>query len=156
MIYSYLKVLHVAAVIIFLGNILTGLFWMRFAVKTRDLKIINHTILGIIKSDRLFTIPGVILITTFGFSAAIVGSVPLIRTGWILWSIILFSISGIAFGYKVAPLQKKLLQLTIKPSAENFDWQTFNKEFKSWEIWGLIALVTPVLAFIMMVLKLPK
>ena len=155
MIYAYLKVLHVAAVIIFLGNILTGLFWMRYAVKTGDVKIINHTIRAVIRSDKLFTIPGVILITVFGFSAAIVGSVPLLRTGWILWSIILFTISGVAFSWKVAPLQSKLLRLTSQLSAD-FDWPKFNKQFHAWESWGLIALITPFLAFIMMVLKIPK
>ena len=65
--YSYLKLIHLIAVMIFLGNIITGLFWMHIAVKTKDLKIISFTIKGIIKADRYFTIPGVIVITTGGF-----------------------------------------------------------------------------------------
>ena len=60
---AYFKLIHVLAVIIFLGNIITGLFWMRIAVKTKDLRIIHHTMNGIIMADRYFTIPGVIVIT---------------------------------------------------------------------------------------------
>jgi uncharacterized membrane protein len=93
MTYSYLKLFHLIAVIIFLGNIFTGAFWMHIAIKTKDLKIIAHTMKGVIKSDRLFTIPGVIFITAGGFMTAIFGHIPILHTGWILWSLILFSIS---------------------------------------------------------------
>ena len=155
--YGYLKLLHVVAVIIFLGNVFTGLFWMHIAVKTRDLKIISHTIKGVIKSDNLFTIPGVVFITTFGLIAAIYGHFPLLHTGWILWSIILFSISGIVFAVKVSPLQKKIRQLTLnQETSTNFDWDTFQKEYLKWEIWGLIALLTPIAALVMMTLKIPR
>jgi len=154
--YSLIKLLHVTAVIIFLGNIFTGLFWMRIAVKTNDLKIIGHTIKGVIKSDRLFTIPGVIFITTFGILAAIQGGIPLLRTGWILWSLILFSVSGIAFAWKVAPLQKKIFTLVRdQESSNDFDCMLFKKIYLQWEMWGLLALLTPVAALIMMTLKLP-
>ncbi|MEX2233215.1 MAG: DUF2269 family protein [Cyclobacteriaceae bacterium] len=154
--YTLLKLLHVVAVVIFLGNIFTGLFWMHIAVKSRDVRIISHTIKGVIKSDRLFTLPCVILITTFGFWAAIQGRIPILGTGWILWSLILFSISGIAFAVKVAPLQKKLDQLTFdKENSSDLDWEAFNNVYVKWEIWGAIALITPIAALVMMTLKLP-
>ena len=68
---AFFKLIHLLAVIIFLGNIITGLFWMRIAVKTKDLRIIHDTMNGIIIADRYFTIPGVIVITVGGFMAAI-------------------------------------------------------------------------------------
>lgn len=141
---------------IFLGNIVTGLFWMRIAVKTKDLQIINFTMKGIIQADRYFTIPGVIVITVGGFLAAIYGHYPILRTGWILWSIIMFSISGLAFAFQVAPLQKKIYNLTIEQAqTADFDWKDFKSVYVKWDIWGLIALLTPLAAFVMMVLKLP-
>ena len=155
--YTYFKLLHLLAVILFLGNIITGLFWMHFAVKTKDLKIINHTMKVIILADRYFTIPGVIIITAGGFLAAIYGHFPILRTGWIFWSIVLFSISGIIFGFKVAPLQKKIYDITLnKQPSFNFDWAYFSKAYFEWDIWGLIAVLTPLAAFVMMTLKIPK
>ena len=157
MIYNYLKLLHLIAVILFLGNIVTGLFWMTIAVKTKDLKIISHSIKGVIKSDRLFTIPGVIVIVAGGFMAAIYGNIPILRTGWIFWSLILFSISGIVFGWKVAPLQRKIYNLTSnRETAHDFNWPGFKKVYLEWETWGLVALLTPVAALVMMVLKIPR
>jgi uncharacterized membrane protein len=155
--YTYFKLIHLFAVVIFLGIIITGLFWMRIAVKTSDLKIINFTMRTIIKLDRYFTIPGVIIITTFGIIAAVYRHFPLLHTGWILWSIILFTISGLAFGFKIAPIQKRINNLTLnkEPSTE-FDWKHFEQIYYKGHIWGIIALLTPMGSFIMMIFKIPK
>ena len=155
--YSYLKLIHLVAVVIFLGNIITGLFWMNIAVKTKDLRIINFVMKGIIRADRYFTIPGVIIITTGGFLAAIYGHFPILKTGWIFWAIIMFSISGLAFAFKVVPLQKKIYNFSLnKEISADFDWKIFNKVYFQWDMWGLIALLTPLAAFVMMVLKIPR
>ena len=153
--YALLKLIHVFAVIIFLGNIITGLFWMRIADKTNNLSIISFTIKGIITSDKLFTIPGVIIITIGGLSAAIHGGIPLLKTGWIFWSLVLFSFSGLIFSWKLAPLQNKIYQLIKNTNADNFNKVLYNSYLKQWEKWGLFALLTPLCALVMMVLKIP-
>lgn len=96
-IYALLKLIHIFAVIIFLGNIITGLYWMKKADRTNNLSIISFTMKGIISSDKLFTIPGVVVITIGGFSAAIYGGIPILKTGWIFWSLVLFILSGLNF-----------------------------------------------------------
>jgi len=151
-----LKVIHLLAVVAFLGNIVTGLFWMQYARKTNDIKIIYHTAKGIIASDKLFTIPGVLIITAGGFFAAIYGGVPLLKTGWIFWSIILFTLSGVFYAYKVAPLQGKMKRVL---ESENYQQVLntghFDKLLKQWHLWGFMALVTPLLSFCMMIYKWP-
>jgi len=154
--YLILKTIHLLAVVAFLGNITTGLFWMKFAVKSNDLKIIHHTAKGIIRSDRIFTIPGVIIITAGGFFAAIYAGIPLLRTGWIFWPIILFSLSGIFFAYKVAPLQGKMKRYLEKSLlTDSYEEHKFKLLLRQWEFWGLMALATPVISFFMMILKWP-
>ena len=155
--YGYLKLIHLIAVMLFLGNIITGLFWMRIAVETKDIRIINFAMKGIIKADRYFTIPGVIVITAGGILAAVYGHFPILTTGWIFWSIIMFTVSGIAFSVKLAPLQKKIYNITLnKETSDDFDWSNFRKLYFEWDIWGLIALLTPLAAFVMMTLKIPQ
>ncbi|HEY7685178.1 MAG TPA: DUF2269 family protein [Gemmatimonadales bacterium] len=152
--YLALKLLHVAAVVLFLGNITTGLFWKAHGDRTRNPVIIAHTLDGIIRSDRWFTIPGVVVIIAGGVAAALVGGLPLLRTGWIAVSIVLFAISGLAFVLRVAPLQQQLLglaQATGEPG--RFDWEAYRKLSRSWKRWGELALLTPVAAFVIMVLK---
>lgn len=151
--YLILKAIHLLAVAAFLGNIVTGLFWMRFARKTNDIRIIHHTAAGIIASDRLFTIPGVIIITAGGFASAIYGGIPLLRTGWIFWPIVLFSLSGLFFAFKVVPLQVRMRKRL--ETGEGFSWKGFDAILKRWEFWGFMAIITPVISFFMMILKWP-
>ena len=151
--YLVLKVLHVASVVVFLGNITTGLFWAGHAHKSRDLKLVASTFDGIIRSDRRFTAPGVLGILVTGFAAAIIAKLPILSTGWIFWPIVLFSISGLVYGIWVAPLQREILNLARDAESSEIAWQAYSKQYKRWEFWGLVALVTPVAAMVIMVLK---
>ena len=154
--YLWLKLIHVAAVIAFLGNITTGLFWHRHAARTRDPKLLAFTMDGIIRSDRIFTVPGVVLILVAGVFAAIQGNFPIMRTGWIFWTIVLFSISGFAFMYRVAPLQRKLRAIATagaEGAGSAFDYAAYHKVTRLWEAWGAIALFAPLIGLVLMVLK---
>lgn len=152
--YIALKVLHVAAVVIFLGNIVTGLLWKVHADETKDPVIIRHTMAGLIRADRWFTIPGVLLIVLSGVGAAVIGGLPLLGTRWILWGIILFTVSGIAYVARVVPLQRKMLEVARSGvETGNVDWDRYRALSHRWNLWGTIALVTPVLAMIAMIAK---
>lgn len=152
--YLALKVCHILAVILFLGNIITGLFWKAHADRTGDPRIMAHTIDGIIRSDRWFTLPGVLLIVVFGVAAAVVGHVPLLRTPWVLWSIVLFVVSGLAFVVQVAPLQARLHTLASTGAGEG-PWEAdlYHRLSRRWEFWGLVATVAPLIALGLMVFK---
>lgn len=152
--YIALKIVHVTAVIIFLGNLVTGILWKIHGDQTNDPAIIRHTIAGLIRADRWFTIPGVVLILIGGFGAAAVGGLPLLRTRWILWGIILFTISGIAYMARVVPLQQQMLAVARSGvESGKFDRDRYRALSRSWNVWGTIALLTPTLAMIAMIAK---
>lgn len=149
--YQLFKAIHVFAVILFLGNIITGLFWKFHADGTKSQSIIAHTLRGLIRADRWFTIPSVFVITATGVLAAMRAGLPLLRTGWIFWSIVAFALSGIAFAWKVAPLQRQLLKMT--DGASEIDWATYRSKSLQWELWGLFATLTPLAAVVLMTWK---
>jgi len=152
--YLALKALHILAVALFLGNIITGLFWKAHGDRSADPRIMAHTLDGIIRSDRWFTIPGVLLIVLFGVGAAIVGDLPLLRTPWIWQSIILFTLSGLAFGFQVAPLQRQLHGLAVRAAAGGpWEGDRYRRLSWRWEVWGLAAILAPLGALALMVLK---
>ncbi len=152
--YLAMKVLHILAVVLFLGNIITGLFWKAHGDRSGDPRIMAHTLDGIIRSDRWFTIPGVLFIMVSGIAAAVIGGFPILRTGWIWQSLILFGISGVAFVAQVAPLQRRLHALAIT-SIGNAGWDAaeYGRLTRRWEVWGAVAVVTPLAALVLMVWK---
>jgi uncharacterized membrane protein len=153
--YTLLKLVHILAVLLFMGNIYTGLFWMYKANQTANIDIIHHTMRTIIVSDRYFTIPGVMIITAGGILAAMSGHHPLLGTGWIFYSIVLFSLSGVAFGWKVAPLQKQIVKVTSPENRDKFKREEYRRLLRQWDLWGLFAIATPLAALVMMVMKAP-
>ncbi len=149
-----IKLLHIVAVIAFVGNITTGIFWHAHAARTRDPKLLAYTMGGIIRSDRLFTIPGVIGIILTGITAAIYGNFPILRTGWILWTLVLFIVSGLIFMIRVAPLQRELRALAeAAAQSGTFDYAHYRAVAVRWEAWGSAALLTPLAGLALMVLK---
>lgn len=152
--YLWMKLVHILAVVLFLGNIITGLFWHRHAERTRNPRVLAHTVDGVIRSDRLFTMPGVIVIIATGIFAAVQGGIPLLRTGWIAWTLVLFAISGFAFMFRVAPLQRELrARADAGAAGGSFDFDAYHRLAVKWEIWGGVATVTPLAGLALMVLK---
>ncbi len=154
MVYLLFKLVHLIAVVLFLGNITTGIFWKAHADRTGDPRIIAHTLEGIIRSDRWFTVPGVVVILLAGFATAGVGRLPLLGTGWILWSLVLFVISGLAYMARVVPLQKRMATLAAAATPTSpLDWAAYRAWSRGWEMWGAVAMLAPLAAMVLMVLK---
>ena len=152
--YVAFKILHVFAVVVFLGNLITGILWKVSADQTKNPVIIHHTVGGLIRADRWFTIPAVLLILIGGFGSAVVGGLPLIRTRWILAGIILFTISGASYMARVVPIQRRMLAVAkAGVDSSSLDWKEYGALTRSWNVWGSIALVAPLLALIAMIAK---
>lgn len=148
--YLALKLVHVLAVIAFVGNITVGIFWKSFADRTKDPRVIVLTMRGIMGADRWFTIPGVVVLVLAGVATAIVGHWSILGTGWILWSLILLVISGFAFG----PLSRTQRRITeMGDQSGSFDWEKYEALSRAWAAWGFLALVTPLIAVALMILK---
>ena len=151
MAYLIFKLIHIFAVILFLGNIIIAVFWKGQGDKSDDPKIMAHTIRGMIRADRYFTMPAVAFLILAGFGAMGIGYIPF-ETGWIIWGLILIIISAAAFMAKVVPAQKKLLKIA---EADSFDQQQYDAVSKEWNLWGSIAAIAPIIAVVLMVLKVP-
>ena len=151
--YFILKTVHIASVVLFLGNIITGVFWKAHGDASGDLRARAQALDGIIKSDRLFTLPGVVLIIVSGVLLAITMHLPILGTKWILWALILFGISGVAFSAFVGPLQKRMLKNVQAGLGGNWNQAEYDAMSRSWMLWGLVATAAPLGALILMVMK---
>ena len=152
--YVAFKVLHVFAVVVFLGNLITGILWKISADQTRNPVIIHHTAAGLIRADRWFTIPAVLLILIGGFGAAVVGGLPLVRTRWIFAGIILFTVSGVSYMARVVPIQRRMAAVArAGVDSGSLDWKEYGSLTRRWNVWGSVALIAPLLALIAMIAK---
>ena len=151
--YFLLKALHIVSVVVFLGNIITGVFWKRHADQAGDLRARAQALDGLIKADRVFTSPAAALILITGVILAMSLHIPIFGTPWILWGLILFGLAGAIFGTFVAPLQKKLLANVRAGLAGSWNEAEYHALSKAWFRWGVAATVAPLAALFLMVFK---
>lgn len=107
---------------------------------------------GVIRSDRLFTLLAVAVISHSGAMAARAGGSGLLRSGWLAWGVGLFLLSGLAF-MALVPLQRQLHDQAARPAAH---WPDCTRLLRRWNVIGLISLVPAWAALALMVLKLPR
>ena len=152
--YLLLKTVHVLAVVLFLGNIITGLFWKAHADATRDPRLQAHAMAGIIRSDAWFTIPSVLAIIASGVALASQAGLPILQTDWILVSLIAFGVSGLLFGIFLGPLQKRILAAAqAAPGGDEWPSADYRRLSRTWEVIGLAAIALPLVALALMVFK---
>ena len=151
--YLATKVIHVLAVVAFLGNISTGVFWKAIADRNGRREVIAHTLRGIILADRIITVPAIIVILAAGFATAGIGHFGILSTGWILWALVLFIISGIAF-IPISRAQVALASLAeTSASSPLTEDPTYRKLSQQWAFYGTIGLLAPIIALVLMVVK---
>jgi uncharacterized membrane protein len=68
--------------------------------------------------------------------------------------LVLFAVSGLVFVLRVAPLQVQLRALAQAGAEQGaLDWGRYQRLARTWELWGAVALLTPLAALVLMVLK---
>ncbi|MDH3215563.1 MAG: DUF2269 domain-containing protein [Candidatus Krumholzibacteria bacterium] len=147
--------LHVFGAIIFLGNIIVSAMWMVGAKRTGDVHVLHFAAQSVVRGDRMFTLPGLLLI--LGPGLLIVGpwgGIP--GTSWAELALALLILSGAIWLAVLIRLQKRMVELTraAAEAKEGLD-EHFYKLLKAWTMWGGIATLLPLLSFYLMVFK-PK
>lgn len=153
MAYLLLKSLHVLGVVLFLGNVITAVFWKRHADRSGDLAVRAQVLAGIIASDRLFTLPTVGVIIVTGIANALLVHLPIFGTPWIAWGLGLFLLAGLVFSMRVGPLQKKLLSNVEAGRSGDWDRAAYEKLSREWLAWGWVATGAPLIVVFLMVFK---
>ncbi len=145
------RAMHLLGAVLFLGDVIITAGWAGFGRRSRDPEAIRFAVRGIMFTDAVFLLPGVILVFING---GILGT-EWFKAGapWIIVSVVLFVITGILYGAGLEPIQKKLLRLVdamphggpLPPEYEGL--------MAKWFRLGGIATLLPLVIFFLMVFK---
>lgn len=146
--YLIWKAVHVLAVIVFLGVIMTATLYIAYAARTRDPEFIEHSLQGIRGIDRWFATPAIVVLLVAGFAGAAAGKIGFLSTGWMLWSFVLLIAALASFFGGAVPPARRLATL-----ARAGDWTAFDTGLRRLLFWGWVAILSPAAAVVLMVLK---
>lgn len=146
--------LHLLGVIVFFANLIAALFWRSVAEATKDPRVLAFAYRTLNLGDKWLTPPSIGMIVAGGVGAALQVRLPFLSTGWIMWSIVLFSLSGLLFALFVLPRQKVLAahaQAGVQDG--DFDLPTHQRLAREWAFWAHLSLLAAAAALPLMVFR---
>jgi len=149
------RLFHVVAVVLFLGNLTTSLFWAARASRTRDPAVVSHTFGAIRRSDLWFTLPGALGIVIGGVAAALRMELSIFGTGWVVWAIGLLGMGLVVLATVRAGLQRDLQELVGSGSGDQVPWKEYDLLYRYWRSWTLIAIAGPLGSVLLMTYRPP-
>ncbi|MEO0412912.1 MAG: DUF2269 domain-containing protein [Pseudomonadota bacterium] len=149
--YDIAKFLHLTGFAMLMGNITVTAIWKVFADRNGDAAVLSFAQKLVTYTDWSMTFWGVVLIMGGGYTMSAMSGYRLTE-GWLLWSQILFVISGGIWLSVLVPIQIKQAQL-----ARTFDTHRVPEQYRQmsrkWIMFGLISTVPLLVATWLMITK---
>lgn len=151
--YYLFKFLHVAGVILLVGNITVTAVWKVFADRTRDPSIVAFGQRMVTGTDLGLTLPGIALTMIGGYGALVEAGYGFPGPGWLIWGQVCFVVAGLIWLGVLVPIQFR--QARMADTFKDLDAipEDYRKLARDWLIWGLIATVPMVAALYFMIAK---
>ena len=153
MIYWIYKVVHILGVVLLIGNVSVTSVWKVFADRTGDVSIVAYAQKMVTITDWTFTAAGIVLTILGGYGMTWVAQMSLVKIPWLLWSQILFLISGFIWLFVLVPIQIGQARMAKGFSGTGRPDEAYRRLARLWIQWGVAATVPLIAAMFLMVAK---
>lgn len=152
MTYLVVKWLHIVSSTILFGTGLGSAYYMFFASRTRDTRVIASVVRQVVIADWAFTTPTIILQPLTGLWLMKIAGFPF-TTPWIAWSIALYLLAGAAW-LPVVWMQIRMRDMARASADASTPLPARYWQFlRAWVTLGIVAFLSLVVVFYLMVVK---
>jgi uncharacterized membrane protein len=151
-IYLLVKWLHILSSTVLFGTGLGSAFYMFFASRTRDPRVIATVVRYVVIADWAFTTPTIILQPATGAYLMHLAGFP-VTLPWIAWSIVLYLLAGAAW-LPVVWMQIRMRDLAVQARDTATELPPrYWRLLRAWVTLGVVAFASLVVVFYLMVAK---
>lgn len=150
--YLWLKVIHIFGVVIFLGNIIVTGWWKNMADRTKNPQIIAFAQRQVTLTDFIFTGGGVAVLFIAGRLNVHLHHLNY-DAQWLVQGMWMFLLSGLIWVAILIPVQIKQAKMADAFARNNQIPELYWKLCTTWNIFGLIATLLPLVNLYWMVFK---
>ncbi len=150
--YLWLKVVHLFGVVLFLGNIIVTGWWKNMADKTKNPQIIAYAQRQVTLTDFIFTAGGVVILLVAGMVNVYLHDMSY-SAKWLNHGMTIFTFSGVIWGAILIPTQIKQAKMAKEFAVSGVIPETYWKLCTTWNIFGVIATLIPLINLYNMVFK---
>jgi uncharacterized membrane protein len=152
MLYLTIKWIHILSSTLLFGTGLGSAFYMFFASRTRDPRVIAVVVKYVVIADWLFTTPTIIIQPLSGFYLVHLGGLP-VMADWIVWSVVLYLLAGAAW-LPVVWMQIQMRDMATEAARTGTAIPDRYWRFLNWWVaLGIVAFLALVVVFYLMVRK---
>lgn len=145
--------LHVLGAVLFIGNIITGVFWKVATDRTGEPQSIYRMSKFVMLADYVFTLPGIALLITFGHLLVEEAGYPLMEWNWLSLSYLLFIVSGVVWMVALVPLQRKMVRMSKIGVESGRIPESYYHYSRLWSGIGTFSILLPLITLFLMVVK---
>jgi len=150
--YLVVKWLHILSSTVLFGTGLGSAYYMFFASRSRDTRVIASVVRHVVIADWAFTTPTIILQPLTGFYLVHLAGFPF-TSPWILWSIGLYLLAGAAW-LPVVWMQIRMRDLAATAVEASIPLPPiYWRYLRAWVALGVVAFLALVVVFYLMVVK---
>jgi uncharacterized membrane protein len=150
--YVIVKWLHILSSTFLFGTGLGSAFYMFFASRTRDARVVATVVRYVVIADWAFTTPTIILQPLSGFYLVQIANFPL-TSKWIVASIALYLLAG-ACWLPVVWMQMRMRDMARQAASSDAELPARYWRFLRWWVaLGIVAFLALVAVFYLMVAK---
>lgn len=148
-----LLLVHITAVVVFLGNLLITFYWKVMANKTKDPHVIAFSQRIVSKTDKVFTVFSASIIAYSGYAYAYKMGVNVVEEPWLLLGQIGFYGSALIWVLLLRPIQSKQTKMVdIFENSKSIPDEYWALS-RRWNFIGTVATIMPLASLVFMVLK---
>ena len=150
--YVVVKWLHILSSTLLFGTGLGSAWYMFFASRTLDARVVAVVARSVVMADWVFTTTTIVFQPLSGWYLAHLAGIPL-TVPWILWTLVLYVLAG-ACWLPVVWLQIRMRDMAQRAAAEGSPLPPlYTRYFRLWTALGVPAFMAMVAMFYLMVAK---
>lgn len=150
--YDLLKLVHILGAVLLLGNIIVTAWWKAMADRSRNPLVLAFAQRQVTLTDIVFTSVGVLLLGGSGYAMVFTGPWSL-DTPWIDWGQTLFLATGLIWVGILIPIQVAQARMARAFASGGEIPVRYRQLSALWMGFGVVAVILPLAAFSLMVLK---
>ena len=144
-----IKLIYNFAVVVFIGNMIAGLFWKMRADETKNNTIIAHTFAGIIKSDLFISIPALVIILLLDYYVNAGKLLPYTSFKLPGSILVVAMYSILVFVFIIHPIRSSLIKLVSVETSVGQPGEKYRKISIRWVVFGIMELGPLILVLVL-------
>ncbi|QQR41580.1 DUF2269 domain-containing protein [Myxococcus xanthus] len=151
-VHNVLKLLHLIAVVVFLGDIVVTAVWRLLADRTREPRVIVYALRLVQFTDKYLLVPSVFALAATGMLRAHLQDIPLWTNPALAAGQVCFMLCGIVWQLTLRPIQARQLAMAEAFGDTGVSFDDYLLLTQKWFRWGILALALAFGSMALMVL----